>query len=193
MHILFLSDNFPPECNAPATRLHEHARRWVAAGHRVTVVTCAPNFPRGRVFDGYRNKLYQRETIDGIDVSSLSLQSAESSGVYRNLQQVDMQKTPFPIPGDHYRGLTCVGVLTYLPDSLGTVREFSRVVKPGGVIVLTHRDDIFLERNFGDVLKQLSDEGVIAQVRISEPRPYLPDHEEFADDILVHYISFSVV
>jgi glycosyltransferase involved in cell wall biosynthesis len=68
MHILFLSDNFPPEVNAPASRTHEHCRTWVAAGEQVTVITCAPNFPKGRVFDGYRNRLWQQETIDGIRV-----------------------------------------------------------------------------------------------------------------------------
>lgn len=68
MKILFLSDNFPPEVNAPATRLHEHAKRWVAAGHEVTVITCAPNFPEGRVYEGYRNAWRRVETVDGIRV-----------------------------------------------------------------------------------------------------------------------------
>lgn len=68
MHILFLTDNFPPEVNAPASRTFEHCREWVKAGHRVTVITCAPNFPTGKVFPGYRNSLWQRETIDGIHV-----------------------------------------------------------------------------------------------------------------------------
>lgn len=68
MHILFLADNFPPEVNAPASRTFEHAREWVRAGHRVTVVTCAPNFPKGKVFEGYRNRLAQRETMAGIEV-----------------------------------------------------------------------------------------------------------------------------
>lgn len=68
MHILFFSDNFPPEVNAPASRTHEHCRQWVAAGDEVTVITCAPNFPKGRVFDGYRNKLWQDEVVDGIRV-----------------------------------------------------------------------------------------------------------------------------
>lgn len=68
MHILFLTDNFPPEVNAPASRTHEHCRLWVKAGHQVTVVTCAPNFPKGEVFEGYRNRLWQQETIDGIRV-----------------------------------------------------------------------------------------------------------------------------
>jgi len=68
MHILFLTDNFPPEVNAPASRTHEHCRQWVAAGEQVTVITCAPNFPKGRVFDGYRNRLWQQEVVDGIRV-----------------------------------------------------------------------------------------------------------------------------
>lgn len=68
MKILFLTDNFPPEVNAPATRTFEHCRLWAAQGHEVHVVTCAPNFPKGKVFPGYRNKVYQRETIQGIVV-----------------------------------------------------------------------------------------------------------------------------
>jgi len=68
MKILFLSDNFPPEGNAPATRLWEHATRWVAAGHEVTVITCAPNFPEGRVYPGYRNAWRSVETMSGIRV-----------------------------------------------------------------------------------------------------------------------------
>lgn len=68
MHILFLTDNFPPEVNAPASRTFEHCRQWVRDGHQVTVITCAPNFPKGEVFAGYRNRLWQSEQVDGIRV-----------------------------------------------------------------------------------------------------------------------------
>ncbi len=68
MHILFLTDNFPPEVNAPASRTFEHCREWVKAGHQVTVITSAPNFPKGKVFEGYRNRLWQQETMAGIRV-----------------------------------------------------------------------------------------------------------------------------
>lgn len=68
MHILFLTDNFVPETNAPATRTWEHTRRWVQAGHQVTVITGAPNFPAGKVFPGYRNRLYTTETLEGVRV-----------------------------------------------------------------------------------------------------------------------------
>ena len=68
MHILFLSHYFPPEVNAPASRTYEHCRQWVRDGHRVTVVTCAPNHPQGKVYPGYRNTLVTREEKDGITV-----------------------------------------------------------------------------------------------------------------------------
>lgn len=68
MKILFISDNFPPEVNAPATRTYEHCREWVKQGAEVTVITCAPNFPQGKLYTGYRNRLYQTEIIDGIKV-----------------------------------------------------------------------------------------------------------------------------
>jgi len=68
MRILFLSHYFPPEGNAPATRVFEMCRRWVRAGHHVTVITCAPNVPNGKVYAGYRNRLRQREDVEGIEV-----------------------------------------------------------------------------------------------------------------------------
>lgn len=71
MQILFLSHYFPPEVNAPASRTFEHCRQWVKDGHSVTVVTCAPNHPRGQVYEGYSNRLFQREERDGIHVVRL--------------------------------------------------------------------------------------------------------------------------
>ncbi len=68
MRILFLTDNFPPEVNAPASRTYEHCIEWVRRGVEVTVITCVPNFPQGKVFDNYKNKWRQKETMDGIRV-----------------------------------------------------------------------------------------------------------------------------
>ena len=65
MRILFLTDNFPPEVNAPATRTHEHCKEWVKKGAEVTVITCFPNFPKGKVYEGYKNQWKKTEEIDG--------------------------------------------------------------------------------------------------------------------------------
>lgn len=83
MHILFLSDNFPPESNAPATRLHEHALRWVHAGHEVTVITGAPNFPEGKLYAGYANRWRSVETIDGIRVVRVKTYITANEGFIR--------------------------------------------------------------------------------------------------------------
>ena len=83
MRVLFLTDNFPPEVNAPATRTFEHCVEWVRAGADVTVITCAPNFPSGRVFDGYRNRLYQTEIVEGIRVVRVWSYVASNSGFAR--------------------------------------------------------------------------------------------------------------
>jgi len=83
MKILFLTDNFPPETNAPASRTFEHARVWVSLGHEVTVITCAPNFPTGKVFDGYKNNWFTREKIDGIDVIRVKTYITANSGFVR--------------------------------------------------------------------------------------------------------------
>ena len=89
MHILFLTDNFPPEVNAPANRTFEHCREWVRAGHQVTIITCAPNFPKGKVFDGYKNRPWQTEMMEGIRVIRVwSFISANKGVIRRTLDYI---------------------------------------------------------------------------------------------------------
>ena len=81
MRILVLSDNFVPEQNAPALRTYEHCKRWVEDGASVTVITSVPNFPTGKPRAPYRNRLYQREMIDGIEVIRVWTFMAANQGV----------------------------------------------------------------------------------------------------------------
>ena len=83
MHILFLTDNFYPEVNAPASRTYEHCKVWVQAGHKVTVITGVPNFPKGQVYSGYKNRLVQKEDIDGIKVIRVWTFIAANEGTFK--------------------------------------------------------------------------------------------------------------
>ena len=83
MKILFLSENFPPETNAAATRVFERAVYWARWGHQVTVVTQAPNFPHGKLFDGYRNDWHQVEEMSGIRVVRVKTFISANRGVLR--------------------------------------------------------------------------------------------------------------
>lgn len=96
MRILFLSDNFPPEVNAPASRTFDHCREWVKAGAEVTVVTCAPNFPQGKVYPGYKNKLWQTEMMDGIRVIRVWTYMVPNKGfIKRTLDYISFSVTGF--------------------------------------------------------------------------------------------------
>ena len=96
MRILFLTDNFPPEVNAPASRTYEHVCEWRKAGHEITVITCFPNFPKGKVYDGYRNKWKQIEWMEGIKVIRVWSYIAENKGfLKRTLDYISYSITSF--------------------------------------------------------------------------------------------------
>ena len=96
MRILFLTENFPPETNAAATRVYERALYWVRAGHAVTVLTSAPNFPEGQLFDGYANKWRQVEDLDGIRVVRVKTYIAANKGViWRTLDFISFMVSAF--------------------------------------------------------------------------------------------------
>ena len=85
MNILFMSHYFPPEGNAPASRVSALCKHWVAAGHRVTVITCAPNVPNGVVYAGYRNAWRSEQTVDGIRVIRVWTYLAPNKGTARRI------------------------------------------------------------------------------------------------------------
>jgi glycosyltransferase involved in cell wall biosynthesis len=89
LRILFLTHYFPPEVNAPASRTYEHAREWARLGHAVTVVTCFPNHPTGRLYTGFRNRLWQCDDMNGVWVIRVWTYLAPNHGfVRRNLNYI---------------------------------------------------------------------------------------------------------
>lgn len=94
--ILFLTENFPPETNAAATRVYERALYWVKAGHEVTVLTCAPNFPQGRLFDGWENRWRQVQVMDGIRVVRVKTYISANEGfAKRSLDFISFMLTAY--------------------------------------------------------------------------------------------------
>jgi predicted TPR repeat methyltransferase len=130
---------------------------------------------------GYRGE------IEGLDASSQSLAVARASGEYRSLEVADLRR-PLDIGDDRFGGLTCVGVMTYLSDVEACWREFARVVRPGGVIAVTQRDDLWADRGCQDVIDRLAADDVWAVVEVTGPRPYLPRNAGFGDAIGVRYV-----
>jgi ubiquinone/menaquinone biosynthesis C-methylase UbiE len=80
--------------------------------------------------------------------------------------------------------------MTYVPDGEGILREFARVVRPGGRVLITQRDDLFRERGYAEMFDKAAD--VVGDVRLSEPQPYLPGNPDFGENIKVIFAMMTV-
>ena len=86
MRILLLTQWFEPE---PHLKGLSFARALQERGHAVQVLTGFPNYPGGRVYPGYRIRLWQRECIEGIPVLRVALYPSHSgSALGRTLNYV---------------------------------------------------------------------------------------------------------
>ncbi len=110
----------------------------------------------------------------GRDISRESLDIARQSGVYDSLEQADLQQR-LPLEDDDVDAVVCVGVMTYLPDVEAAWREFARIVRPGGLVVVTQREDLWDTRACQAVIDQLQGEGVWTPLDLTGPAPYLPE------------------
>ncbi|ANU37669.1 glycosyltransferase family 4 protein [Vibrio scophthalmi] len=81
MKILLLTQWFEPE---PTFKGLLFAQALRDQGHEVEVLTGFPNYPGGKVYDGYKISLYQKEVIGGITIHRAPLYpSHDSSAVKR--------------------------------------------------------------------------------------------------------------
>ena len=80
---LIVTQYFAPERGAAQVRLAAIADELTKLGHRVEVVTAIPNYPTGRLFDGWRRRVIQEQVEDGRRVIRLWVWAAVGSGIGR--------------------------------------------------------------------------------------------------------------
>ena len=81
MRILMLTQLFQPEPNH--LKGLAFAKELTRLGHSVEVLTGFPNYPRGRLYPGYRQKWRMREVLDGISIVRVPLYPDHSSSGFR--------------------------------------------------------------------------------------------------------------
>ena len=74
--ILVVSQNYYPE----QFRINDICSELVKRGHDVTVLTGLPNYPQGKLFDGYENKEKRNEIINGVKVIRTYERERKSGG-----------------------------------------------------------------------------------------------------------------
>lgn len=68
MKILLLAQHYAPEEVSGAVLATELASDLVSKGFEVSFITCAPNYPYGKVYAGYRNSFLSKENNQGVTV-----------------------------------------------------------------------------------------------------------------------------
>lgn len=68
MKILLVSFYYYPELGAAPYRITSMADGLKSEGAEVDVLTCLPNYPKGRIFEGYRGRLFKKEQVKGSTV-----------------------------------------------------------------------------------------------------------------------------
>ena len=66
--IVIISNYYPPEMGAAASRIKNLADALKEKGNMVSIISPLPNYPQGKIFKNYKNKFYFKEIIDGIEV-----------------------------------------------------------------------------------------------------------------------------
>lgn len=86
MKILFLTQYCPPEVGAPQNRIFEFAKQLKKFNHEVTILTAMPNYPKGEIFEGYRDKKVVLEEIDGIKIVRTSIYATKDKSFTKRLR-----------------------------------------------------------------------------------------------------------
>ena len=85
MHVLLMAQHYAPEEVSGAVLATELAEDLVGLGHEVTFVTCAPNYPEGRVFSGYKNRLFGVEMLREVRVVRTWSYISPSKSIWRRM------------------------------------------------------------------------------------------------------------
>lgn len=134
MNILVISNPFPPDTAASATRAYERAVYWARWGHDVTVITATPNAPG--------NGRSATETIDGIRVVRVAtVMAALLAGWAQARPQVVVATSP-------QRSAAICGWLLGLIRRVPFVLELDGpgATRPGRALRLMEKLELFLYR-----------------------------------------------
>ena len=107
--------------------------------------------------------------IHGADIAA-KLMNSIPAGIYQELHNIDLNK-PINFTDDFFDAVLCVGTFTFGHVKAKALREFTRIVKSGGIIGFTINEGVFLDHGFKSELDHL-----VIQKKITQLDFYLSDY-----------------
>lgn len=104
--------------------------RHVGSGERVLNVGCG---------DGHYNIFLANrfKEVYGIDVNPTDIAIAKKVYHQKNIMYFIASATSIPFPDNHFDRVVCIEVLEHVKDHKQAIREIARVLKPGGIGIVT--------------------------------------------------------
>jgi predicted TPR repeat methyltransferase len=122
-----------------------------------------------------------RGPITGVDISAASLDIAKGKpGLYSALHQGNLDRgLPF-LEDDEFDVAISVGVLSYVENFDHFLSGAARTCKPGGLICVTHRAELWDrdDRGVRTAAVALEEARVWECVHVGEPEAYMPNNPD---------------
>ena len=117
MRIVLLSQWFDPE---PGATKGLPLAKWLEErGHTVKVLTGFPNYPGGKVYDGYAIRPWQRQTMDGINVLRVPLYPSHDRSAAGRIANFTSFAVSAATIGTAMIGPADVGYVYHPPPTIG--------------------------------------------------------------------------
>jgi SAM-dependent methyltransferase len=124
------------------------------------------------------------DCIDGFDVSPAMAKAAEATGTYRYMRgDIDLMLADKEYSGAAYAAVVSVGVFTLGHVPPEGLEVLLALVKPGGLLLVSTREQYYAQTPFQQVADALQDRGVVQLVQQAKNAPY-------NDDGRAHYWVF---
>lgn len=83
--LLIITNYYPPERGAASNRIVAMVKAFANNDYTVTVVCPLPNYPKGKIFNGYRNKLFKKSKDKNATVYRLWILPSNSNNKFLRL------------------------------------------------------------------------------------------------------------
>ena len=108
----------------------------------------------------------------GFDLSAAMLDLARARGVYETVVEGSLLE-PLPFERDAFDAVASVGVFTHGHVGPAGLAGLPKVIRPGGFLTLTFRDDTIDALGHGPELRRLEAEGILTLVERSAAEPLI--------------------
>lgn len=125
--------------------------------------------------------------LTGLDFAEKMLAAAVEKEIYRQTVVADLSRRT-DLQDDAFDAVVTVGTTSQVPAE--SLREYVRVTRPGGKIIVANWVKAWVERGYGTIQAEFEREGRLALIHQGEPFQALPTAEP---DIVYEIWVFDVV